>query len=353
MNKEIEFLKHIYLGNTLSEWFIAIVVAVLLFISLIIIKVMVVKRLGAFAAKTSTDIDDLVVEIIKKTKLIFLIILSLYGSTLTLSLPAFSSQVIHKTVFVFTLLQSAIWGLSVIEYLINKNIKRRKEENPSSATTIIALGYFIKIILWSIVVLLALDFFGFNITTLVAGLGIGGIAIALAVQNVLGDVLASLSIVFDKPFVLGDFIIVENYFGTVEYIGLKTTRIRSLSGEQIIFSNADLLRCRIRNYKRMNERRIVFNFGVKYDTPYDKLSNIVNIAKDILKAKNNIRIERVHFKEFGDSALIFEIAYHVLDPDYNLYMDLQQEINLDLYRKFDEEGIEFAFPTQSIHLVKK
>ncbi len=174
--------------------------------------------------------------------------------------------------------------------------------------------------------LLALDNLGVDVTALVAGLGVGGIAVALAVQSILGDLFASLSIVLDKPFVIGDFIIVGDLLGTVENVGIKTTRVRSLSGEQLIFSNADLLNSRIRNYGRMYERRVVFTVGVTYDTPRHKLE---------------------------DFSLDFETVYYVQDPAYNLYMDIQQAINLELYQRFADEGIEFAYPTQTLFLAKE
>ncbi|HTR80237.1 MAG TPA: mechanosensitive ion channel family protein [Bacteroidota bacterium] len=351
MNHEMDMLARIYFGNTVLEWLTSLGLALLCLAGLVILKAIIVKRLGAFAAQTSTDVDDLVVEMLKRTKSFFLIILSLFASSLTLDLSPAIVLIVRKVAVLALLGQVVVWGTNVIEYLVRKTSKRRKDEDPSSATTLVALGFFGRLVLWSVVLLLALDNLGVNITTLIAGLGVGGIAVALAVQSMLGDVLASLSIVLDKPFVIGDFIVVEAYLGAVEYIGLRTTRIRSLSGEQIIFSNADLLRCRIRNYKRMNERRIVFTFGVKYETPHDKLARIGSMVRDIIASKTDIRFDRAHFKEFGNSALNYEVAYYVLSPDYNLYMDLQQEINLELCKKFEEEGIEFAYPTHTVHIV--
>jgi small-conductance mechanosensitive channel len=197
---------------------------------------------------------------------------------------------------------------------------------------------------------LVLDNLGVNITGLVAGLGIGGIAVALALQNILGDLFASLSIVLDKPFVIGDFVVVDSLSGTIEHIGLKTTRIRSLRGEQLIFSNNDLLKSRIRNYKRMSERRIDFSFGVVYQTPLEKLKAIKKIVSDIIEKGEKTRFDRVHFKEYGDSSLNFEVVYFVTDPDYNIYMDVQEAINLEIFRCFAEEGIEFAYPTRTIFI---
>jgi small-conductance mechanosensitive channel len=199
-----------------------------------------------------------------------------------------------------------------------------------------------------VALLLILDNLGIDITALVAGLGVGGIAVALAVQNILGDLFASLSIVLDKPFAVGDFIIIDDYLGSVEHVGLKTTRLRSLSGEQLVMSNADLLSSRIRNYGRMYERRIVFSLGVTYQTPRDKLKKIPGIIRDAVEAQDQTRFDRSHFKGYGSFSLDFETVYHVLQPDYNLYMDIQQAVNFAIHERFEAEGIEFAYPTQTL-----
>jgi small-conductance mechanosensitive channel len=159
--------------------------------------------------------------------------------------------------------------------------------------------------------------------------------------------------VLDKPFVIGDFIIVDEYLGTIEHIGLKTTRIRSLSGEQLVFSNADLLKSRIRNYKRMYERRVVFTIGVLYQTPYEILSQIPEMIHKIIESKAQVRFDRAHFKEYGDYSLKFEVVYWIQNPDYNVYMDIQQGINLDIFKQFHEAGIEFAYPTQTLLLQRQ
>jgi small-conductance mechanosensitive channel len=214
-----------------------------------------------------------------------------------------------------------------------------------------ALIFVIRLVLWSVVALLVLDNLGVDITALVAGLGVGGIAVALAVQNVLGDLFASLSIVLDKPFVNGDFIAIGDLVGNVEHVGLKTTRVRSLSGEQLVFSNADLLSSRIKNFGRMNERRIAFSIGVTYDTPRETLRQIPEMIKRAVESEDEARFDRSHFKEFGDSALMFETVYYVLVPDYAKYMDVQQAINLSIHEQFEASRIEFAFPTQTLHIV--
>jgi len=184
-------------------------------------------------------------------------------------------------------------------------------------------------------------------------LGVGGIAVALAVQNILGDLFASLSIVLDKPFVIGDFIVVDTFVGTVEHIGLKTTRLRSLSGEQVIFSNTDLLGSRIRNYKRMYERRVVFTLGLVYQTPMEKVESVGKILQEIIELEPQARFDRAHFKEFGDSALVYEIVYFIKTSDFNAYMDAQQRINLAIMQRFEEQGISFAYPTRTVYMFNK
>ena len=195
-------------------------------------------------------------------------------------------------------------------------------------------------------------FGGVEVGTLITSLGVGGIAVALAVQNILGDLFASISIVLDQPFIVGDFITVGEYMGTVEHIGLKSTRVRSLTGEQLIFSNSDLLDSRIRNYKRMANRRVSFTIGVTYQTPYEKLVEIPEIVQEIIEAQPQTSFDRVHFKAYGDSSLNFEVVYYMLTSDYDVFVDVQQAINLEIFRRFAEEGIEFAYPTQTVFVAR-
>jgi small-conductance mechanosensitive channel len=338
----------IYLGNTLDVWIAALSVAAASAILCLASKKMLVRRIGAFASKTETILDDFLVDLIAGTRSFSVITLSLYLGLALLTFPPGVEKAIQRVAILVFLVQGVLWGSSLVRYWLDSSIKRRIEGDASSTGTVTAIAFALKLALWSIAVLLALDNLGFNITTLVAGLGIGGIAIALAVQNVLGDIFASLSIVLDKPFVVGDFIIVDEHLGTIEYIGLKTTRIRSLSGEQIIFSNSELLKSRIRNFKRMAERRVLFTFGVLYDTSLEKLLSIGPSVRGVVESQQNIRFDRVHFKEYGDSALIFEVVYFVLNADYNVYMDIQQAINFMILSIFREQGIEFAYPTMTI-----
>lgn len=346
-------LDQAYFGNTLQTWITAGGVALVAVLLLGMARRILIGRLSRIAEHTTTDIDDLVVDILRQIRFLFLLVVSLYIGTLFLTLPPSLTRVTQSLVIIALLIQGALWGNKVITFWLGKVMKKRIEEDAASATTLSALGFLSRLLLWSVILLLALDNLGVNITTLVAGLGVGGIAIALALQTILGDLFSSLSIVLDKPFVIGDFIIVDEYLGSVEYIGLKTTRIRSLSGEQIVFSNSDLLNSRIRNYKRMFERRIVFSIGVTYQTPYDKVAWIPGKMKEIIEAQPLARFDRAHFKEYGDSALIYEGVYYVKSPDFAAYMDTQQAINLELYKTFAEMGIDFAYPTRTLHIVQQ
>lgn len=342
------FLEKIYFANTLQTWLIAIGALFVTFLALLIARKIMLRHLAVLAERTETQLDDLLLAVLSKTKLFFLFFVSVYVGSNILDLPPNILKIWNKIFFVVVIIQLAFWVGRGMSFVIGVNVKKRMADDAASATTISVLGFISKFLLWSIALLLILDNLGVNITSLVAGLGVGGIAVALAVQNILGDLFASLSIVIDKPFVIGDFIIIDQLMGTVEHIGLKTTRLRSLSGEQLVFSNNDLLKSRIRNYKRMTERRILFSFGVIYQTPPDKLPLINSIVREIIEKQEQVRFDRVHFKEYGDSSLNFEVVYFVKDPDYNIYMNIQQAINLEIFRRFQQEGIEFAYPTRTL-----
>ncbi len=344
-------LSYEFLGNKLTYWIIGIVVAISLLIILRILKGLLVHHFNILARKTDTDIDDLIVDLLNKTNFLLLFILSLYVGSYFLALPENIDKIKTGMAFVVILFQIAIWGSVIINYLVKKTfVTKDTFQTTLTQTQTRAIGFFGKFVLWSALFIIALQNLGINVTSLIAGVGIGGIAIALAVQNILGDLFASVSIMLDKPFIVGDFIIVDEHAGSVENIGLKTTRVRSLSGEQLVFSNNDLLSSRIKNYKQMQERRILFTIGVTYDTPSEKLESIPIIIKEIIDKLEKTRFDRAHFKVFGDFSLNFEIVYYMLVPTYIDYVDAQQAINLELYRRFEKEEIEFAYPTQTILL---
>ncbi|CAN5793843.1 mechanosensitive ion channel family protein [soil metagenome] len=346
----MSYTNWVFLDNTAGVWLLAAVVAVVVYTGLRTVQVLVVRHLKRISARTANDLDDAAAAALGHTKLFFILFVSIYAAARVLVLPESADNALLSIGVVVMVVQAALWGNALINNFLKSQMSRRIEEDAATATTINAIGFIVRIAFYSILVLFGLHNLGINITAAVAGLGIGGIAVALALQNVLGDLFGSLSIVLDKPFVIGDFIIVGEMLGTVEYIGLKTTRVRSLSGEQLVFSNSDLLSSRIRNYKRMQERRIVFEIGVTYQTPRTLLVQIPNMIRETIESQGSARFDRSHFKAFGAFSLNFETVYYVLQPDFNTYMDTQQAINLDIHHKFEDAGIEFAYPTQTLIL---
>jgi small-conductance mechanosensitive channel len=348
----MEFLKYVVYGNTMENWLTAAGIAIAVYIALVLLKKLLVRRVGAFTARTATDVDDLIVDLVRKTRFYFLAAVGVTAGAHFLRIPHGVLVIIDDVAIICVMLQVALWGNQLVAYLIARHVRSRSDSESAAASAAV-LGFIGRIVLWSLVVLLVLDNLGVNVTALIAGLGIGGVAIALAVQNILGDLFASLSIMIDKPFVAGDSISVDAFNGTVEHVGLKTTRLRSITGEQLIFSNADLLKSRIRNFKRMEERRVTFPLGVVYGTPADKLKSIPEIVRGIVEGEELARYDRAHFKEFGPSSLNFEVSYHVLNPEFSAYLDVNERINLAIVEKFAEEGIVFAYPTQTLHVEMK
>lgn len=336
------------LGNPLHDWLSALGLALACNLLVAFGKSMAMRRLPELALRTSTSIDDALLELLRATRQILVLMVTLYLGSLTLQLPERADSLIRIVATLGAFTQLGLWLSAVLRFWINNSRLRAAADSASAATTLGALAFVGQVLIWSLALLLALSNLGVDISALIAGLGVGGIAVALAVQNVLGDLFASLSIIVDKPFVVGDFIIVDDYMGTVEHVGLKTTRLRSLSGEQLIFANGDLLKSRVRNYKRMQERRVVFGFGLLYQTPRSAVAGVPKQVREIVERQPLTRFDRAHFKGFGESSLDFEVVYWMLDPDYNRYMDAQQAINLELMEVFEAAGIGFAFPTRTI-----
>lgn len=334
-----------YLGNPLWLWGVGLLSAALVLAAGLALRANLVRRLRA---RAEVDLVALSLRLVERSWLAILL-LALRAGTASLALPGRVEQGVNALTTTGVFLQLGVWGNVATTWVVDREVRRRVAEDAAAATTLAALSYLARFALWTVLVLLLLDNLGVRVTALVAGLGIGGVAVALALQNVLGDLFASLAIALDKPFQIGDFIIVDQYLGTVEHIGLKTTRVRSLWGEQLVFSNNDLLQSRIRNFKRMTERRVVFNVAVVYQTPYEKLARIPRILQEVVE-QQPVRFDRAHFKEYGESGLVFEVVYYVLDPDYTVYMDIQQAINLKLFRRFQQEGIEFAYPTRTVYV---
>ncbi|NIP29509.1 MAG: mechanosensitive ion channel [Candidatus Dadabacteria bacterium] len=347
-----EILNKTYLDNTLQTWFLTFGIAIVVALVLNVVIKKLIKLFKELALKTHNDIDDLIAELLEKTSFVLLIVFSLIVSTLFLNVTDELAKIRLNIIIIALILQFGFWASGFVNYFVKRKISGLEFKAGATITQIKSVGFVIKVVLWIAVVLIIIDNFGFDITTLIAGLGIGGIAIALAVQNVLGDLIASLSIILDRPFEIGDFIIVDDLMGDVEDIGLKTTRVRSLSGEQLIFSNNDLLQSRIKNYKRMNERRVLFNIGLTYDTPVEKLKKVPEIIQDVIDNISKARFDRAFFKEYGDFSLNFEIVYYVSSSDYSEYAIVQQDINLGLLQRFIDEKIDFAYPTQTLFMNK-
>jgi small-conductance mechanosensitive channel len=347
-----EFLSADWLGNTVQAWGLALGVALAVTVALGVLVRWLARRVAALAARTATGADDIAADLLGRTKSFFFVALGILAGAQMLAFPGGVRTALLRAVIVVLLLQAGLWASALVVALLKEYQSRNLETDPAAATTIGALVFIGRLIVWTLVLVIALDNLGVDITALVTGLGIGGIAVALAVQNVLGDLLASLSIVLDKPFVVGDFLAVDDLLGSVEDVGLRTTRLRSLSGEQLVFSNTDLLKSRVRNFGRMYERRILFGIGVTYDTPREKLQRIPGILREAVESQEKVRFDRAHFKAFGPHSLDFEVVYYVTVPDYGAYMDVQQAVNFRIHERFEEADIEFAFPTQTLHLVR-
>lgn len=337
-----------FFENTLLQWTLAATVAVGMVVLLNLLRRLATGRLAQSAKRTVTRYDDGIVTVLSRTRQWFVLTLAIWLGTLVLDLPETWSDVLWKIMAIVLFAQIGIWAGAAVVWALEERYAG-PDVDPAHRTGLTLLRLMALLVVWSAVVLLALSNVGVDVTALVAGLGVGGIAIALAVQNILSDLFASVSIVLDKPFVVGEFIIVGSEMGTVDNIGLKTTRIRSLGGEQISFANADLLSSRIRNYTRMEQRRVVFSIGVVYETPREKLTLIPQIIREAVEAQEKVRFDRCHFAAYGDFSLNFETVYIVLDRDYNVHMDILQQVNLRIFDRFAEEEIEFAYPTQKLY----
>lgn len=334
------------LGNSLLSWLYALATTLGINLVVALAKAIISRQLGRLAKRTSTHLDDALLAVVQSTRQWAVLMVSIYFGSRWLQLHERVDEVVLGVATVGTFLQIGMWLGAMLDFYIQ--LSRFKGGDVGATTSLSALNFIGRVTIWAAIALMALDNLGVDVTALVASLGVGGIAVALAVQNILGDLFASLSIIIDKPFVVGDFIIVDDYMGTVEHVGLKTTRVRSLSGEQLIFSNSDLLKARLRNYKRMSERRALFAFGVLYSTTPEQMADIPPLVRRIIESQPLTRFDRAHFKDFGDSSLNFEVVYWMLDPDFNRYMDTQQQINLQLLRELGARGIGFAFPTRTV-----
>lgn len=346
----MDFFNTEFAHNSVQSWVIALSAVFAIMLVMVVARNFMVSQFRRLATEADKPVFNLIASIVKRTRWLFILIFALFMGTLILDVPDKLQSVFATVLIIVLLLQVGVWAGVALSNTVKIYRDEQLAKDPASVTTLNIINFIGKILIWTVVLLLVLDNLGVNINALVAGLGVGGIAVALALQTILGDLFASLSIVLDKPFVVGDFLIVGELLGSVEYVGLKTTRLRSLSGEQLVFANSDLLNSRIRNFGRMYERRVSFNIGVTYQTPHDMLIKIPEIIRHAIEQQSDTRFDRSHFKEYGDFALVFETVYYVLDSDYNNYMDIQQAINLYIHQQFEKQGIEFAYPTQTVFI---
>lgn len=343
------FWDRIIWDNTIRDWAIALGIILVAFTLLRIIQSIVIRKVRQLTTRTKSTLDDFIIAIIQSSAMPLLYVLAVYFGLKYIRMSERAEEITRVAI----LLVNCFFILRIITSFIGygfRNALSGRDGNAMRQKQARGILVIVQAAVWLIGILFLIDNLGYDITTLVAGLGIGGIAIALAAQTILGDLFSYLVIFFDKPFEIGDFIIVEDKMGTIEYIGIKTTRLRTLGGEQLVCSNTDLTNSRVHNYKRMQERRVAFTLGVLYDTQPEKLKSIPGLVENVIRRVKEVRFDRAHFSSFGDSSLNFEIVYYVLSPDYTTYMDRQQEINFGIYETFANEEIGFAFPTQTLHI---
>jgi len=334
-------------GNSVLAWTAALLLFLVAFGALLAVRYVVGRRLQRFAARTATRVDDLLADAVAHTWQLVMAVVALYLAAGILSLPPGVAVVVRRAFAIAVFAQVGIWVSRTIAFLIGRHVQEQREAGQATRAALLALfSFFAQLALWALVFLLALDNLGVDVTAMVAGLGIGGIAIGLALQNVLKDTFASLAIILDKPFVEGDVIAVGDMTGTVERIGLKTTRVRSVDGEQIVFGNDDLLSSRLRNFARLRERRVLLAFGLAQQTPPELVERVPGWVREIVEEQPRTRFERAHFKGFGAVSLDFEAVYYVLVPEQSVAMDVQQAVGLALLRRLTEAGIELAHPAR-------
>jgi len=344
----MDILNQLVWGNSVSTWLLAGLIFILSFLGYKIIEFIILDRLKRRAERGETEIADLFYALVKSTRFSFLMVIALYFASLSLRLPDIVTNIFDKLVIAVLILQITFWSLELIDYLIKLRMEAADDD-----TALNAIRMLSKIAIWILTAFLLLEnVTGIEATSLLAALGVGGIAVALAIQNVLGDLFSSLSISLDKPFAIGDSIAINGLGGTVESIGLKSTRIHSNTGEQLIFSNSDLLSSRIHNFERMERRRVNFKLGVASDTPYEKLASIPTILEEIVTEKENTSFARAHFTTYGDFALIFDCVYFMDVPDFGAYSETLHSINMEIFKRFEEQNIVMPYPTQTVLLEK-
>ena len=340
-----------FLGIPLWSLLLALAASVATYGVIQVVLGLLTRRANTWAAQSSNSTAQALADVVAGTSRFLVLMVALLVGASLLDLPGRWESRLSQLWFVAVALQMGLWGMRAIGLGVRRYIDRHSSAGMtqvSASATLLSWG--LRTLLWSVVMLAILSNVGVNITAFVASLGVGGIAVALAMQNILGDLFASLAIAVDKPFEVGDFIAVGDITGTVQVIGLKTTRIRSLQGEQVVMSNTDLLKHTISNYRMMETRRIVFGFGVTFDATPEQAEAVPQVVRKIIEGLPQLKFDRAHFKAYGASALEYEVVYIVQDPAYGVYMDMQQAINLAMMREFKTLGVEFAFPTRTVHI---
>jgi small-conductance mechanosensitive channel len=344
-----ELLAYRWLGNPVERWLLAAVFVIVSTMVLWALKRLAVSRLSRFTARTRTEFDDLLVVLLSRTRVMLIFIATISPATALLQFPEDAHNVLRVVSVVALLAQIAIWGNTFVTFWTER-YARRGEGGTAGTTALSTLAVLARIALGGLLILFLLDNLGVDVTALIAGLGIGGLIIALALQNMVGDVLAAMGILVGKPFVVGDFIEAQGLMGTVESVGLRATRMRTLNGDELIFPNRKLLEGTIRNHTRMTERRVDFRIAVTYGTPPEKLERIPAIARAAVSQHPLVRFDRAHFRTLRDWSLEFDVIYVIASGDFNVYAEIQQQINLELMRKLKAEGIALAMPTQVVEL---
>ncbi|MFT5849928.1 MAG: small-conductance mechanosensitive channel [Patiriisocius sp.] len=338
---------------SITKYVAALGVLFALIILFKIVQVIIIGRLVALSARTETDVDDVIIGAIKGIRPMVYTLVALYVSLQFFALPALLASVFTGIVYFVVVYQVIEIALCFVEYGAKRFLEKDEDgdgvTDPNSATASHMFVLIARIALWAFGTIFVLSNMGIEVASLIAGLGIGGIAIAFALQGVLSDLFASFSIYSDKPFRIGDFIIIGADSGTVEKIGIKTTRIRTLQGEELVVSNTELTTARVQNFKKMQERRGKIQFGVTYETPHEKVQEINGVVGRIFESIDGARLDRVHFTTFADSALLFDVVFYSETAAYADFLDMQQAFNFELMSKFAEFGIEFAYPTQTIY----
>jgi len=349
LSKKLGALQALLLGIPAMDWLIAGVVGVVVWAALWILRDLIASRYKKYSTAKNPTLIRLIGYLVGNTTQILFFAVALDAAQESLSLPDKVQRIVSNAVMILILIQIGLWaGRSVRFYLEMKERERGADRVFSGSLDIIS--FVARVLIWSLLILLALDNLGVNITALLAGLGVGGVAVALALQNVLGDLFASLSIALDKPFVIGDGLVIDTFIGKVEHIGIKTTRLRSESGEQIILSNADILKSRVRNFGRLSEQRILVTIRLNFDTPADKLRALPQLLEKVVREHPQARFERCHLKTLGESSFQFELSYFVQQPAVNPLLDLQQSVNFRIIDELRRSGLEFAYPTEVLYL---